>query len=254
LYTQQAEGAPVDGNTFVFKPYTVQQETAKSGGKLDVTALLARFFKDDEEAPAIVTTTEASITKIEQEPVPTNISAPKFSGDPYEFTEILVPYAREMWNRYGILPSLTVAQSMLESGFGERAIGWNLTGTKACCQKAAVKDVFVYYMGTEMQTAGTCTVHTNRIKSRLWTKESRNGEVVSVESWFAYYSDAEEFIQERYRILSNEDNYPDLLWEADYIAATAKVKKYATNPNYVSELRSLIESYNLTKWDGGDAQ
>lgn len=40
------------------------------------------------------------------------------------------PIAQKGYKKYGILPSLTIAQSILESGWGEKQVGNNIFGIK----------------------------------------------------------------------------------------------------------------------------
>jgi flagellum-specific peptidoglycan hydrolase FlgJ len=254
IYAYQPDEIPQEEVSYTFKPYGVQETAAKKESRLNVDALLALFTEDEEEAvtptlPEVVAEVETKI--LASRPVP-NLEMPMFSGEPKEFIEFMAPYAQELWDRYKILPSLTLAQSIIESGFGRSTIGWNVSGTKACCQSAGIHDVFVYYMGTSMEVAGTCDQHTNRKKTKLWTTEGADASV-RTEKWFAYYNTADEFMEARYRVLKNENAYPDLLGETDYMAATEKVRKYATNKDYVDLLRTLIRDYALTAYDPSES-
>ena len=177
--------------------------------------------------------------------------APDFSGNVNEFFEVMGPHAVRLWKEYGILPSLTLAQAAMESGFGVAGIGWNLCGVKACCQTGDITNEFSYVLNGDVCTAGYCTNHPTKTKSHLWTKEERNGVLQKEKHWFAYYTSVNEFLAARYKVLSNETYYPGLIGESDYVAATNKVKRYATLSNYPAVLRNMIEEYNLTVWDPG---
>lgn len=179
-----------------------------------------------------------------------NQDMPKFSGNVQEFIDFMGPYAVKLWRERQILPSLTLAQAIIESGSGKSSIGWNLGGVKACCQTGGITDTFSYSLNGYIQTAGYCTNHPSKIKTHLWTREERNGVSQREKHWFAYYRSVNEFLDARYKLLTN-GYYPGVIGESDYVEATRKMKNYATTSGYPEMLQDLIENYNLTDWDPG---
>ncbi|MDR1523195.1 MAG: glucosaminidase domain-containing protein [Endomicrobium sp.] len=192
------------------------------------------------------------IKEIEAEDVETEEKVQEefeFSGTQNEYIEYIAPVAMDIWKEYEILPSLTIAQGIIETYFGKYAIGWNITGVKACCNRDEIKNVFTIIVNGEEVTAGECVYHEGRYKVKLWTTEEYNGELQKVKLWFAYYKTKEEFALSRYKVLSNENYYPGVIGETDYKKAVAATKRYATSSEYVSAVIKVIEDYNLTVYD-----
>jgi flagellum-specific peptidoglycan hydrolase FlgJ len=260
IYAYQPEEFTQEASSFTLKQYKVEDDQVTQDKKLDVAALIAMFAEEDlpateldedEESTSAENVSEAveadEVVTYASEEAP-EVNLPAFSGDPEEFIEFMVPYAQKIWDDYKILPSLTIAQCIIESGYGKKAIGWNLSGTKACCQNGGIHDTFIYYIGNEMQVAGTCDKHADRKKTKLWTHEGAEASV-NTQKWFAYYETSDEFMQARYNVLSQERYYPGLIGETDYIKATEKVRRYATNEEYVDSLRSIINEHSLMAYD-----
>ena len=126
-----------------------------------------------------------------------------------------------------ILPSVCIAQGALESG-------WNLNA----------KTLF-------------------GIKGKGFTastNEYYNGNKVNIEASFRAYPDVASSVVGYYDFLANTPRYAKALNNPNYKDAVDKLihttdgLAYATNPNYISKVVSIIEQYNLTKWDKREAQ
>ena len=131
--------------------------------------------------------------------------------------------SREKW----ILPSVCIAQGALESG-------WNLNA----------KTLF-------------------GIKGKGFTattSEYYNGNKVTIEASFRAYPNVASSVVGYYDFLANTPRYAKALNNPNYKDAVDKLihttdgLAYATNPNYISKVVSIIEQYNLTKWDKREAQ
>lgn len=150
-----------------------------------------------------------------------------------DFIEYVAPHAVADMKKTGILASLTIAQAILESGFGtsELAVkGKALFGIKA--------------------TNWTGKKYTKK------TGEYVNGKYITVTADFRAYDSWAESIADHGAFLSSKSRYANLIGETDYKEACRKIKEdgYATSPTYTEKLISLIERYELTKFDttGGE--
>jgi flagellum-specific peptidoglycan hydrolase FlgJ len=207
------------------------------------------IIEDDNPAKTLPESGAAELP--DGEIVPVDREVPDFSGNRREFVEFVGPWAVKLWKEHRILPSLTIAQAIIETGDGVYAIGWNLGGVKACCQSDEIVNEFAYTINGQVHTAGECVRHPGKLKSKLWTKENYGAGLVRTQQWFAYYKSMREFIDKRYAVLSQSAYYPGLIGESDYHKAAHKVKMYASSEPYPEAVIAMIESNNLTEWDPG---
>lgn len=136
----------------------------------------------------------------------------------------------------GVLASLTIAQAILESGWGtsELATGGNalfgIKATKTWKGKVYCKDTKECYDGVNLVTVSNAT--------------------------FRAYSSWEESITDHSAFLKANKRYKAVIGERDYKKACEAIKAagYATDPDYVSKLTKLIEDHKLTEYDGATDQ
>lgn len=134
--------------------------------------------------------------------------------------------AIEGWTKYGILPSLTAAQAVLESANGTSKLSQypfnNLFGIK----------------GTPGQSWRTA-------------EQDANGNTYYITATFRTYPSFKESIEDHNALLGTAARYSNLVGVKDYKTATARVKAdgYATAVNYASALNNIIVSDGLTNWD-----
>ncbi|AOO74923.1 mannosyl-glycoprotein endo-beta-n-acetylglucosaminidase [Latilactobacillus curvatus] len=131
------------------------------------------------------------------------------------------------WRKYGVLPSVSGAQAILESGWGQSTLatyGNNLFGIKGT------------YNGQYVT---------------MPTQEYINGQWITVNAQFRKYNSWNESIEDHGNFLAVNSRYHNLLWKTNYREVTSLLKQdgYATAPNYDTLLNSLIEQYGLTSWD-----
>lgn len=132
----------------------------------------------------------------------------------------------------GVLASLTVAQAILESGWGtsELATGGNalfgIKATKTWKGKVYSKDTKECYDGVNLVTVSNAT--------------------------FRAYDSWEESVTDHSAFLKANSRYKKVIGATDYKTACEAIKAagYATDPDYVSKLTKLIEDYKLTEYDG----
>lgn len=148
-----------------------------------------------------------------------------------DFINTIGPMASENMKKTGILASLTIAQAILESGWGESALAaapnYNLFGIKGD------------YNGAY------CTFPTS---------EYINGQWVRVNANFRKYPSWLESLEDHSNLFLKWDRYANLRGCKDYKLACQYVRQdgYATDPSYTSKLINLIEANNLTRFDNGE--
>jgi flagellum-specific peptidoglycan hydrolase FlgJ len=129
---------------------------------------------------------------------------------------------------HGILASLTIAQAILESGWGESGLTQkanNLFGIK--CGSAWRGDSIT-----------------------LPTQEWDGSKYITVNAAFRKYASWADSIADHTQLLLLP-RYKNLVGEKDYKAACQKIREdgYATSPTYTKNLIKLIEQYNLNQYD-----
>ena len=134
----------------------------------------------------------------------------------------------------GILPSITAAQAILESGWGSSELAKvpnnNLFG---------IKD-------SEDWHGEIVTVP---------TQEYLNGDYITVNAAFRKYASWNDSVVDHAKFFTStewrKDNYRKVVNETDYRIAAQELKNagYATDPSYAGKLISLIEAYKLYEWD-----
>ena len=134
----------------------------------------------------------------------------------------------------GILPSITAAQAILESGWGSsqlaKAPNNNLFG---------IKD-------SEDWHGEIVTVP---------TQEYLNSDYITVNAAFRKYASWNDSVVDHAKFFTStewrKNNYRKVVNETDYRIAAQELKNagYATDPNYPGKLIRLIEAYKLYEWD-----
>ena len=142
-----------------------------------------------------------------------------------EFINRIKDGAIRGWNDYKVLPSLTIAQAILETGWGKSAIGNNIFGIKADSNWKGKKKL-------------------------VRTHEYVNGQKIYVDAYFRDYNSIYESLEDRFKFLQ-KPRYSKVIGEKDYKEACTEIQKagYATDPNYPSKLINIIEQYKLYEYD-----
>lgn len=144
-----------------------------------------------------------------------------------QFIESVTQGAIDGWNQYHVLPSITVAQAILESGWGRSTLateGHNLFGIR-----------------------GSYNGHSITMR----TREVYGGRSVYVNANFRAYNNNSESVIDHGRFLNVNSRYSNLLGDTDPASVANKLHAdgYATDPNYASSLMKLVQTYNLTQLD-----
>lgn len=131
------------------------------------------------------------------------------------------------WHTYQVLPSVTVAQAILESGWGSSYLSTaahNLFGIKGS------------YNGNLI---------------RLQTREVYNGQSVYIYDNFRAYANNDQSVEDHGAFLNQNSRYHNLLGDTSYVSVANKLRAdgYATDPNYASALINLVQTYGLDRLD-----
>lgn len=142
------------------------------------------------------------------------------------FVDKVAPGAIAGYEKYNILPSITIAQAILESGWGSSHIENNLFGMKP---------------GSSWK--GKVTYRN--------TKEYYNGKWITIKAKFRAYNNFSESIEDHARLLGTLNRYRNVLGQDDYKVAAMEIWKggYATDPKYPQKLIKIIEQNELYKYD-----
>ncbi|MCM1508008.1 MAG: glucosaminidase domain-containing protein [Ruminococcus flavefaciens] len=150
-----------------------------------------------------------------------------------EFINNLGRSAQKNYNRYKILPSMTVAQAILESNWG----------------KSSLSKLYYNFFG--MKAGSNYNGETVTLK----TGEEINGTQITVNGTFRVYHSFDEGIEGYYQFITGYSRYSNLIGETDYKTACNKIRQdgWATDSAYSTKLINLIEAYNLTRFDYFDS-
>lgn len=179
------------------------------------------------QAAAATTTLAAANTDTASNQV--DLSSLYFSSNAksQNFIESVAQGAINSWTKYGVLPSVTVAQAILESGWGQSALSTqahNLFGIKGS------------YNGQYVT---------------MQTREVYNGQSYYIYDNFRKYANNSESVEDHGNFLYSNSRYANLLGDQSYASVARKLQSdgYATDPSYASSLIKLVEMYNLTQLD-----
>jgi flagellum-specific peptidoglycan hydrolase FlgJ len=163
-------------------------------------------------------------------------SSPKQSATPgtrdqQAFISLVAPGAVAAQQRYGVPASVTIAQAIEESAWGQSSLTaqyHNLFGIKGA------------------GPAGSVT---------LPTQEYQNGSWVTIDAQFAVYHNDAESIADHAELLATSGYYARAMADRAYPDAFASdlTGVYATDPGYGANLIALMKLYNLYQYDATPA-
>ena len=135
--------------------------------------------------------------------------------------------ALQGWVQYGVLPSVTAAQAILESATGTSGLatkGNNLFGIKGS------------YNGQSIT-----------MKTSEWSGSG----YYTVYAAFRKYASFSESVLDHGRFLYTNSRYSNIIHNRSYtsVANDLHADGYATDPSYASKLINLIKTYGLASWD-----
>ncbi len=148
------------------------------------------------------------------------------SGSQLNFVNMVVEGAVQAYKKYGVLPSLTLAQAILETGWGKSTIGHNIFGIKA---------------GSSW---------TGKVINTRTAEQRANGSYYQINDNFRDYDTYAESIEDHAKLLTTE-RYRRVIQARNYVEACKAVKAcgYATNIDYAEKLINIVRKYGLDQWD-----
>lgn len=158
-----------------------------------------------------------------------------------QFIQTIGKLASKDMKKSGILASVTTAQAILESGYGTSSLAMeahNLFGMKASL------------------SGNTWKSDWDGKTFKKTTKEYLNNKWYTITDTFRSYSSFAQSVADhsnylRYAKNGNKLRYKGVVGNKNYRKTIKIIKNggYATDPQYVSKICSLIKRYNLTKYD-----
>ncbi|USS86300.1 glycoside hydrolase family 73 protein [Fructilactobacillus cliffordii] len=154
-----------------------------------------------------------------------------------KFINQILPASLRAQREYKILPSITIAQAILESNWGQSQLSsqyHNLFGVKATSNQPSVE---------------------------LSTTEFTNGKAENVTGRFRVYASWDESIEAHAKLLANGTDwnnlqYQDVVRANNYQDAARALSTggYATDPAYADKVIAIIEKYHLNQYDHQEGQ
>ena len=161
------------------------------------------------------------------------------------FIETIGALAKADMAKSGILASVTIAQAILESGWGKSELALNaknLFGMKCSLSGNT-------WAGSTWDGKSAYNINTGEYYSGTYTTVRRD---------FRRYNSWADSVADHSAYLNGAKNgsklrYSGLKGQKDYRKAVQLIKDggYATSPTYTTNLCTLIEKYNLTLYDSG---
>lgn len=149
------------------------------------------------------------------------------------FIEEIVPVAKEMQASHGIMPSIILAQAILESDWGTSELS------------AKYNNLF-----------GIKSFSPNDHSIKLETKEYKDGKWETIKANFKVYASWSDCIRDHTLLFVQGVDWDPYLYQGvlladDYqtAAKALQVAGYATDPGYADKLISLIQQYSLDQYD-----
>lgn len=149
-----------------------------------------------------------------------------------QFIERLAPYAKQLHQKYGVLPSITLGQAILESDWGKSELASkynNLFGIKA---------------------------YGNQPKITLSTKEYVNEQWITIQGDFRVYQSFEESMDDHAQLFIHgvdwdPNKYQPVLQAQNFEQAADALQQagYATDPTYAEKIKQVIIAHQLQKYD-----
>lgn len=208
--------------------YTVNSKMEETKASLAKTSeylsqTSARYQEGDAEAAAQVAAASA------QSPAITSSAYANpggLTGSNLDFVNSIKDGAIEGYNKYGVLPSVTMAQAILESGWGQYASENNIFGIKA----------------GDNWTGGVQYLSTN--------EQAADGSIYTITDAFRSYDSPAQSMEDHAQVLS-QDLYQPVINSTNYVDACNALQQcgYATAQNYSDTLVQIIQENGLDQWD-----
>ena len=148
-----------------------------------------------------------------------------------EFIGLVSPAAQELQKKFGIFSSVTIAQAILETGWGK----------SLPIDKITKQNSFNLFGVKGKGPAGSVS---------CLTEEVYNGKRVTITAQFRAYNSYLESLEDHHKLLMSDRYLRVRKAETPEIACKALYDcGYATDPKYANSLISLINQYGLKQYD-----
>ena len=181
-----------------------------------------------------------SVHTVKEEEITTNANILK-GMNREAFIEYIGSLAKEDMKTSGILASITIAQSILESNGGQSDL--------------VLKANNLFGMKANLSGNTWDSTWDGKIYSKI-TREEINGKLEEIVAEFRAYNSIEESIKDHSNYLRDAKNgsnlrYAGIIGETNYKKAIQIIKDggYATDSKYVNKIINIIEEYDLDRWD-----
>lgn len=171
---------------------------------------------------------------------PCRVTTPVQLAEPYpdagSFIKASVPGAQASQRETRVPSSVTIAQAILESGYGTATAGANnYFGIKAVLASPGVYRWATIAVGCVLRR----------------TQEFRNGRMAAEIAAFRAYTGLKDSIRDHGSLLVTNPVYAAAFDHADKPKEFARIigRHYATDPHYASSVIRLMDRYHLTKYD-----
>ena len=145
-----------------------------------------------------------------------------------DFINSIAPHAQEVQKKYGVPASIAIAQAALETGWGRSVKGNNFFGVKA---------------GSSW----------NGPTTNFATHEVINGQRVGMTDRFRAFGSVRESVDNYGKLLAGNARYRHVIGADAHDAADALQRAgYATDPRYAQQLKQIIDSCDLTRFDDAE--
>lgn len=162
-----------------------------------------------------------------------------------EFIKVVGPLATADMKKTGVLAAVTVAQAILESGYGTTELAKNAKN----------------FFGMKCILSGNTWPNSSWDGTSKYTKTTKeqttSGQEYSVVADFRKYPSISASLADHSAYLlgamsGNKKRYEGLQGEIDYRKAITIIKNggYATDTKYIDKICNIIERWNLTKYNG----
>lgn len=158
------------------------------------------------------------------------VNAEELNDEQQNFINSIKDEAINGYKEYNILPSLTIAQAILESSWGKSSLSTdanNLFGIKAYND----------------WTGETYTISTKEYSNSC-------GNYIYIDATFKAYPSTTDSVKDHNALLAT-DRYASVRASTNYIDACHAILDcgYATSPSYTDKLIQIIECYSLNQYD-----
>ncbi|MBW6435573.1 sporangiospore maturation cell wall hydrolase GsmA [Actinoplanes hulinensis] len=204
-------------------------------GKVRTTTLWDRLADGRYVSHAYVRTSGKIPVCKSAAPAPAPKPTPAPALTPAQFIAAAVPGAQQGWREYGVPASVTIAQAILESGWG----------------RSGLSSVDRNYFGIKCQ-GGSYGPHATGCHVYRTTECDKAGKCFETSDAFRTYASMARSFRDHGHFLKNNKRYAPAFAHTKnankFIEAVRKAG-YATDPNYTAKVTNIMKKHDLYQYD-----